>query len=201
MAETPKTKDLLHEIGRLKKQIEELRKELPELPQARRERFLKKYKLPERDVETLVVEKKAGDYFEESVKAGADPKISANYIQSFLFSQKKWPAVKDFAGTMRIIEAGGAISSTIAKDILATSAQTGQSPEEIIKEKGLTQITDVSEIENIAKDIIAKNAKAVEDYKKGKETALQFLIGQMMAKTRGTVSPDLASKILKQLLK
>ncbi|MDP2637257.1 MAG: Asp-tRNA(Asn)/Glu-tRNA(Gln) amidotransferase subunit GatB, partial [bacterium] len=133
-----------------KKEVEALRKELPELPQERRKRFLAKYKLPEKAAETLVVEKRAGDFLEESVREGAPAKTAANYILSFLLSQKEWPTVQNFSSTMRMLEAGGAISSTLAKDILATSAKTKQSPEDILKEKGF--MSDTKALEALASE-------------------------------------------------
>jgi len=82
------------------------------------------------------------------------------------------------------------ISSKIAKMVLSEMIKTGKDPSHIIEEKGLIQITDEGEIEKIIKDVISKNPKAIEDYKKGKENALQFLIGQVMAKTKGRANPD-----------
>lgn len=95
---------------------------------------------------------------------------------------------------------GGRISSKIAKVVLAEMFGTGADPSHIIEEKGLSQITDESEIEKIIKEVISNNQKVVEDYNKGKEAALQFLIGQIMAKSKGKASPDLVHKILKKKL-
>ena len=87
------------------------------------------------------------------------------------------------------------ISSRIAKDVLKEMVETGDAPSSIIESKGLRQISDVGEIENVVKKTIAENPKAVEDYKKGKENALQFLIGRAMAKLKGQANPDILRKL------
>ena len=94
----------------------------------------------------------------------------------------------------------GQISSKIAKQVLLEMFKTGADPSNIIKEKGLVQITGEKEIEAVIKEVIAQNPKVIEDYKSGKENAFQFLIGQVMTKTKGKVDPQLTNKILKELL-
>jgi len=94
----------------------------------------------------------------------------------------------------------GKISSKIAKMVLLEMFKTGADPSNIIEEKGLVQITDEAEIEKIVKDIVSNNPKVIEDYKKGKTNAFQYLIGEIMIKTRGKANPQLVNKLLKQLL-
>jgi len=94
----------------------------------------------------------------------------------------------------------GEISSKIAKQVLAEMFKTGADPSHIIEEKGLSQITDEAEIEKIIKEVISKNPKAVQDFKKGKETAIQFLIGQIMAQTKGKANPKIVRNILNKHL-
>jgi len=94
----------------------------------------------------------------------------------------------------------GKISSKIAKMVLLEMFKTGADPSNIIEEKGLVQITDEAEIEKIIKEVINNNPKVVEDYKKGRETALQFLVGQVMTKSKGRANPQIVNKLLKQLL-
>ena len=94
----------------------------------------------------------------------------------------------------------GKISSKIAKQVLEEMFRTGADPSNIIEEKGLSQVTDETEIERIVKDVIEKNQKVVADYKKGKEASLQFLVGQVMAVTKGRASPEVANRLLKELL-
>ena len=203
-----------------KKEIEELKRKLPELPEARKKRFQEEYKLTEKETDIFVRFKDLGEYFEKvaselALRPGSgqgdkkQAKLAANYILSDLLGLLQGSSVigkdfritpEDFAELVTLIHKG-TISSNIAKQVLKEMFATGEDPHHIIDAKGLKSLTNTKEIEEIVKEVIAGNPKAVEDYKKGKETALQFLIGQMMAKTRGTVSPDLASKTLKQLLK
>ena len=95
----------------------------------------------------------------------------------------------------------GEISSKIAKQVLGEMFSTGADSSHIIEEKGLVQITDEAEIEKIIKEVISKNPKAVEDFKKGKENAFQYLIGQIMVATKGKVNPEMTSQLLTKLLK
>ena len=106
---------------------------------------------------------------------------------------------ENFAELILLIEKGE-ISSAIAKQVLKEMFSKGKDPSHIIEEKGLAQVTNQGEIETIAKEVIAKNPKAVEDFKKGKENALQFLVGQMMVASSGTVDPEVARKFLQNLL-
>ena len=202
-----------------KKEIKSLTTQLPELPWHRRKRLLQEYGLSTQETEMFVRNKDMGEYFEKVVSELGPglaharlkklTKLSANYILSDLMGLLQGAGVQgedflitpeNFAELILLIEKGE-ISSSIAKQVLKEMFSKGKDPSQIIDEKGLAQVTNKSEIENIAKEIIVKNPKAVEDYKKGKETVLQFLIGQMMAKTRGTVSPDIASQVLRSLLK
>lgn len=201
-----------------KEEIEALKAQLPELPWQRRERLAKEYGLGEKEIEIFVQDKDMGEYFEKVVsELGPDLardrlqkliKLSANYILTDLMGLLKGASVQgedflitpeNFAELMLLIEKGE-ISSPIAKQVLKEMFVKGSDPSQIIAEKGLIQMSDKAAIQKIAEEIIAKNPKAVADYKKGKVTALQFLIGQLMSKTRGTVNPDFANRVLRELL-
>jgi len=207
--------------------INEIRAEIPELPQQRRERFEKEYGLDKKNIEVLVYNKALGEYYEKAVselsqwvketefkkKLGKDEflkltKLCSNYLISDLLGLLKGASVVDenfritpenFAEFINLINQGK-ISSKIAKVVLAEMFSTGADPSHIIEEKGLTQITDEKEIEKIIKEVISKNKKAVEDFKKGKANAFQYLIGQIMVKTKGKANPEIVNKILKQTL-
>lgn len=198
--------------------INKFKAEIPELPQQRRTRFKREYELDEGSIEIFVRKRDLGEYFEKVISE-FDPrlphekisnliKLSSNYLISDLQGLLRGSSVSDknflihpenFAEFVDLIHAGK-ISSKIAKTILEDMFKTGADPSHIIEEKGLSLITDESEIENVIKKIVSKNKKAVMDYKEGKENALQFLIGQIMAETKGKTEPEMAKKILKKFL-
>jgi len=208
--------------------LNEIKAEVPELPQQKRERFKKEYKLSDEDIEVFVLNKDFGEYFEQVMselrnwvkeikakeKVGEAEykkliKLATNYIITDLQGLLKGVSVasedflvtpENFAELITLIYIDK-ISSKIAKNVLVEMLKIGADPSHIIEEKGLSQLTDEAEVEKIVKDVISKNPKPVEDYKKGKENALQFLIGQVMAATKGRANPDAANQLLKKLLK
>jgi aspartyl-tRNA(Asn)/glutamyl-tRNA(Gln) amidotransferase subunit B len=209
------------------KLIKEIKAEIPELPQQRRERFKKEYNLDEKSIEVFVFYKDLGEYFEKVMSELRNwvkeiemkrkvsrneflkiTKLATNYIVSDLQGLSKGASVvaedflitpENFAEFITLIYKGQ-ISSKIAKIVLSEMFKTGADPSHIIEEKGLVQITDEKEIEKIIKEIISRNPKVIKDYKSGKENAFQYLIGQAMAKTKGKANPQLLNKILKDIL-
>jgi len=192
-------------------EVKKIKNEIPELPEARRERFKKEYGLGREDAEMFVQNKELGGYFEKVVSEASDPKIiklCANYLITDLQSLLSGRSVADkefkitpenFAEFIGLI-AKGAISSKIAKTILQEMFITGGDPSNIIEEKGLVQITGEKEIEEIVRTVIGQNPQAVDDYKKGKGNALQFLVGKVMQETHGKASPEVTSQLLAKLL-
>jgi aspartyl-tRNA(Asn)/glutamyl-tRNA(Gln) amidotransferase subunit B len=196
--------------------IKGIENEMPELPQSRRERFEKEYGLSSREIEILVLNKPLGEYFEKVI-LGLKPdsflkersiKLAANYLITDLQGLLKESAStlaglsitpEDFAEFISLI-CQGKISSKIAKMLLLKMHESGGHPSEIIKRDNLIQITDVAEIEKIIDKVIKDNAKAMEDYKKGKETAFQYLIGKIMAESKGKADPQEIGKLLKRIL-
>lgn len=207
--------------------VNKLAAEIPELPEARRNRLMKEYGLDRQDVEMFVTNKDLGEYLEQVMselrnwvkdlelkeKVGKKEfiritKLAINYITTNLQGLLGGMSVEDkrflitaenFAEFIALIYEGK-ISSKIAKIVLEEMFKTGIDPSQVVEEKSLTQMTDTGEIEGAVKDIILKNPKAVEDYRAGKGNALQFLVGQVMAVTRGRAKPDVVQDILKQLL-
>ena len=198
--------------------VNKIRAEIPELSRQRRERLAKEYKLDKKSIEVFVQNKDFGEYFEKVISE-LPPKIpknqlprliklATNYLITDLQGLLKGASVtgedflitaENFAEFITLIEEGK-ISSKIAKMVLSEMFSTGADPSHIIEEKGLSQITDEAEIEKIIKEVISKNPKAVEDFKKGKENAFQYLIGQIMAKTRGKANPQIVKDILSKTL-
>ncbi len=185
-----------------------IRKSLPELPQARRSRFVNVYQLSEFDAGVITAEKAMADYFESVVKAGADPKPSANWImgdlQALLVERKSevtdCPITpENLAAMIQLIE-DGTISGKIAKELLPEMYATGKTAKTLVEEKGLVQISDSGELEAVAREIIAANPGPAADYRSGKEKALGFLVGQMMKATKGKANPRMANEIIRNEL-
>jgi len=198
--------------------LKKIKIEIPELPEQKRERFKKEYGLKPEQAEILIQEQDLSKYFEESAselfeEAGdknreESIKLLFNYFSSDLkgLMNEQGIAIKDlkitpenFADLMVLI-AKGKISSRVAKDVLRKMNDSGLDPREIVKEKGLEQVFDENEIKKVIIEVIDKNQKAAEDYKKGKEAILQFLIGQAMAKLKGRGNPEILKKIFKEII-
>lgn len=173
--------------------IEDIRKNLPEMPLAKKERFTNEYKIPEYDAEVLTSSKDLAKYYEECVKIHNNPKLISNWVME----TKKTPVSPEkLANLLRLIE-NKTISGKIAKEVFEDMFKTGKSADEIIKEKNLIQITDEKELEEIIEKVILQNQKSVSDYKSGKEKSFTFLIGQIMKETKGCANPQIANRLLK----
>jgi aspartyl-tRNA(Asn)/glutamyl-tRNA(Gln) amidotransferase subunit B len=191
--------------------VEEVRARLPELPEARRDRFMADYGLPRYDADFLTREKAMAEYFEEGAKLDKEvsPKevsnwclgevsrlINAGDIGIESFREKVGPE-----GLVELIlKSHGAINNATAKAVLEDMFKTGQSAAEIIEKSGLSQISDTQELEKIVAEVINSNAQAVADYGAGKDSALKFLMGQVMRATKGRANPQMVSEVLKQKL-
>ncbi len=194
-----------------KKLVGSVRETIPELPRKRYERFLSDYKLPVLAASTIVQDKDTADYFEECATLYKKPHIIANWITGDILSEfnKRFSSERnatimdlgikpeDLVEMLRLIDKGE-ISGKIAKAILPEMIETKQSPDEIVKAKGMFQIKDKDELAKILDGVISSNAKPVEDYKNGKEAALAFLVGQVMKATKGKASPKIVNEMLKE---
>ena len=192
--------------------VEEIRARLPELPDAKRDRFVADYGLSRYDAGVLVADRAVADYFETCVRAGAgrvEPKAIANWITGELFRLMKAQGVEieevritpdKLVALIGMVE-DGTITASTAKKVLAEVFETGRAPEEIVRERGLAQISDVEALSRVVDEVIAANPKAVADYLAGKEPVLRFLVGQVMKATRGKANPKLANELLMEKLK
>ncbi len=188
--------------------IEEIKKRLPELPIAKRKRFMTEYNLPEYDASFLTEELSVALWFEKAVKEGVPPKTASNWIMgelSRLLNENNISIDRClvtpplFARMVKLID-DGTISQKIAKTVFEEIFTSGKDPELIIKEKGLEQIKDTDAIENAVKEVLEKNPKEVERYLNGEEKLLGFFVGQVMKLTRGKASPQLVNEILRKRL-
>jgi len=180
--------------------IESLRQELPELPRARRNRFQTEYGLPEYDAEVLTSDKARADAFEAVLKdfPHLTPKPVSNWFLDDPTAMSTIPPAA--SGTLLTLVDKGAISRNQAKEVLKEVVATGKDPETIIKEKGLTQISDTGALEAAAQAIIDANPKEAADYRGGKTKVMGFFVGQLMKKTKGQANPQLANEIFRKLL-
>lgn len=190
------------------KWINAIKKNLPELPDEKRERFLNKYSIPLSDVLILTSTRELADYYEECVKEFNQPKQVANWIMGSLMGllntegktvSESPVSSHDLARLLKLIDQG-IISGKIAKTVFAEMAQTGKGAEEIVKEKGLVQVTDVSAINDVILKVLARCRDEVEEYKKGKTKLLGFFVGQVMKETKGKANPKIVNKALKKQL-
>lgn len=176
-----------------------LRESLPELPWEKRERYKRDYGIKDNDIEIYVTEPEWGRYFEEVaeiLKEKSEIQLASNYITTDL--ERPMPP-ESFVEVIRMI-GEGVLSSRGAKDILKIIEEEGGDPKTIAAERGLMQKSDEGELKVIAEKIISNNREAAEEYKKGKTSSLQFLIGQAMKETKGAGNPQLLKEIFQKLL-
>ena len=189
---------------------EATKRSLPEFPEIRKRRFIDNLGLPEYDAEVLIQDKDLADYFEDCLKFYDKPKTVSNWIMGDIsaFLNAKALRIKDIklkvnpqalAGLFREIDSGR-ISGKMAKDIILEMLETGKDASKIIEEKGLAQISDGASLDKVADEVIAENKKTAEDFLKGKENALMFLVGQVMKKTKGRANPAVINEILRRKL-
>jgi aspartyl-tRNA(Asn)/glutamyl-tRNA(Gln) amidotransferase subunit B len=177
---------------------------IPELPDARQSRYIKKYGLSSYDAGVLTASMKLADFFEESLKHTSDAKTSANWIMGDLLGYLNANSLElsdvkitgQALGEMIQLIEIGTISSKIAKTVFKGLVETGKSPQQIVEEQGLVQISDESAILAVVDNVIAANPQSVEDFRNGKDKAIGFLVGQVMKETKGKANPGLVNKLL-----
>ncbi len=183
--------------------LEDLRRRLPELPGARRARYMEAFGLGDYDAELLSTDLWAARLFEQTTTAGADPKKAANWIQNDVARLRTdgEPSLSpnNLAELIRLVDQG-VIGISTARQLLATVCETGKAPRVLVDELGLAQVSDSSALEEAVRAAIDANPAAVADYRSGKATAINFLKGQVMKTTRGKANPATAEELLKNLL-
>ncbi|MFT8319617.1 MAG: Asp-tRNA(Asn)/Glu-tRNA(Gln) amidotransferase subunit GatB [Bacillus sp. (in: firmicutes)] len=183
-----------------------IRAEIPELPDARKKRYMEELGLPAYDANVLTVTKEMADFFEETVAKGADAKLASNWLMGDVSAyinaeQKELSEVEltpeNLAGMIKLIE-NGTISSKIAKQVFKDLIEKGGNAESIVKEKGLVQISDEGALLKVISEALDNNPQSIEDFKNGKQKAIGFLVGQIMKATKGQANPQLVNKLLVQ---
>ena len=188
---------------------ERVRKSIPVLPDARKKRYIEELGLPAYDAQVLTVTKEMSDFFEETVDLGADAKLASNWlmgeVSAYLNSEGKELADTSLtpdglASMIKLLEKG-TISSKIAKKVFKELIENGGDAEEIVKAKGLVQISDEGALRQMVVDAIDTNPQSVEDFKAGKERAIGFLVGQIMKASKGQANPQMVNGILLEEIK
>ena len=189
-------------------EIEAYRQGLPELPDARRERYMEEFGLSAYDAGILTAARSMAEYFEACLADGADAKGAANWIMGDLAKnlnaegktiEESPVEAQRLAQMLKLIEKG-TISSKIAKKVFAEMWTSSDAPEKIVEDKGLVQITDTKAIEAIVDAVIAANPKPVADYKSGNKKAVGALVGQVMKQSKGKANPQLVNQLLAEKL-
>lgn len=191
-----------------REQVALIRKQLPELPQKRYERLMQQFGLTEYDASLLVEFKELGDFFDQAAEHTTHYKALTNWIQGDItaylknfkrsvFETRLTP--QSLAELTQLVEQG-AISSAMAKKLLLTLLEQGGNPEQLVQEKGISQINDEDALRQIIQTVLEAEPKSVEAYRGGKEKLLGFFVGQVMKATQGSANPDLANRLIKEML-
>jgi aspartyl-tRNA(Asn)/glutamyl-tRNA(Gln) amidotransferase subunit B len=189
--------------------LNEILQGLPELPDARRERFMRDYRLPAYDAGVLTASRAAADYFEALVKAsGAEPKICANWQMGELAAAlnreerdiASSPITPQMLASVVARVSDGTISGKAAKQVFEVMWKLGGTADQIIQREGLRQVSDAGAIEKVVDQVLAANARQVADYRAGKDKAFNSLVGQVMKATQGKANPAQVNEILRKKL-
>ena len=188
--------------------VEEIRKSLPELPHDKKMRLIKEYNIPEYDAGVLIQSKELADFFEETVKYFKDANEVSNWIMGDVLRRLNDSGLeiedlkfgpKDLADLIELVNTDK-ISNNIGKKVLRDMFETGKSPEKIVKEKGLIQISDEGQLTEIVDKVLSENEQSIIDYRNGKDRALGFLVGQVMKATHGKANPQMVNQIIREKL-
>lgn len=188
--------------------IGDVKKTLPELPADKVKRFVAEYGIPEYDAEVLSVSRALANYYEETARLSGQPKAVSNWIMGDLLKFLKEDdreieqspiTPKHISDMIKLIDIG-TISGKIAKTVMEEMYKTGKMPEDVVREKGLVQVTDISAIEKVIDEVLAENQESVQAYKSGKDKLFGFFVGQIMKKSQGKANPGVVNDLLKKKL-
>lgn len=184
--------------------LNKVKEDMPEFSEDKVLRFIKEYKIPEYDAGILSMEIELADYYEEITAISNDPKLSSNWVLTEILRvlKEKNISIQEFSvsseniGKLILLIKNNTISSKIAKEVFEMLLTDNRDPELIVKEKGLIQITDNSEIEKIVDAVLDGNSQSIEDYKAGKDKAMGFLVGQAMKLSKGKANPKIVTDMI-----
>jgi len=188
--------------------VEQIRNQLPELPDAKKQRFMESFGLSTYDAEVLVADKQVAEYFEEVVAAKADPKLVCNWISGELMRLMNENKVdirnvgipaKSLASLIQFLQEGS-ISGKIAKTVFEEMVQSGKDPATIIDVRGLKQVSDEGALRGLLETLLSNNPKQVEQFRAGKTQIKGFFVGQVMKETKGQANPQIVNQLLEELL-
>jgi aspartyl-tRNA(Asn)/glutamyl-tRNA(Gln) amidotransferase subunit B len=188
--------------------LNEVTARLPELPAARRDRFVSQYGVREYDAQVLTLTRETGDYFEAVAKTSGDGRTAANWVSGDLMALLKAadksiadsPVSAEHLSQLIVLIGKGELSGKLAKEILPKMFETGAAPASIMEREGLRQISDADSLERIADEVLRANPKQVEQYRGGKTAVFGFLVGQVMKASRGQANPATVNEVLKRKL-
>jgi aspartyl-tRNA(Asn)/glutamyl-tRNA(Gln) amidotransferase subunit B len=188
--------------------VQTIREEMPELPDARRQRFVTQYALPQYDAAHLTQNRALADYFEATIQAGAQPKLASNWIMGEVARKLKTVAIDSSAiplpserlASLLVLVERGMISGSMAKDVFEKMFASGRTAEDIVRAEGLAQIDDESAIAALIEGVLTANADAAHQYRAGKTATFGFLVGQVMKAAAGKANPKRVNELLKRAL-
>lgn len=188
--------------------VARVRSEMPELPEARRRRFMEQYQLSFSDASQLTSERSLADYYEKAVEASGNARPTANWIRSELLRELENAGLAASSSPVSAADVGsfvkliddGKISGKQGKEVLVEMFQTGKSAESIVEARGLVQLSDSAEIETLVEQVLTANPQQLESYRAGKESLFGFFVGQIMKASKGKANPKVVNEVLKQKL-
>jgi aspartyl-tRNA(Asn)/glutamyl-tRNA(Gln) amidotransferase subunit B len=188
--------------------IDRVRADLPELPDARRQRYIAEYGLPDYDAEVLTAERELATYFERAVALFNQPKVVSNWVMGDLMRELNRHHItpdqapltpEHLAGMLHLVH-DGTISGKIAKTVFDEMYQSGKQAQEVVEEKGLVQMNDSGELESLIQQVLQSNPSQVAEYRGGKQKVFGFFVGQTMKATQGKANPKMVNELLRQML-
>src|SRR5436309_9025454 len=181
---------------------------MPELPDARRRRFMEEYDLPYNDAVQLTSNLALADYYEEAARAANNPRVAANWIRTELLREMETAGITadkspvrpaELGALVRFID-GGKISGKQGKDVLVEMFASGKTAAAIIEERGLVQVSDTGEIDAVIEEVLNSNPQQLAQYRAGKEALFGFFVGQVMKASKGKANPKVVNERLKEKL-